>query len=298
MSATTDLSSGLRVTDRVPRRVALAFLRAEVRDNVYLLSRVNALGESPRAEDGVFLGAFDGDGSLRGFASLSATGTFVMSVDEPSVAAAFAPVLEDRGLRFSICVAEWDAGKAFLDAWRAVGGAEPALNRKQFYRVLTPRTLAKGVDEIDMEQASIDSIDELTDLSIEMVSEDLRIDPGSIDRRRYRMRIAASVAQGRSFVCRDEEGRPIFKCDLAVLGPEGAVLEGVYTPRDLRRRGIATRAVHTLCSDLLGSEGVPFVALHFDARNIGARRVYEAVGFEPHMDVRLMVMPPVPLPKR
>jgi len=293
MSA-TEPSSTLRIERKVSPAVALAFLRGSRHENVFLLSRIRASGTRPSSDPqhGAFLGAFDDDSSLRGLAFVGNTGTLVLSVDEADVAAAFVPPIVDDGLRFTIVVSEFAAGRAFLAAWRAAGGTEPQLNRKQLFYVVERGDLASGVEPLDVEQASIDSIDDLAELSCLMVAEDLKLDRDAIDGRRYRVRIATSVTQGRSFLARDPRtGRVVFKCDLAVVGPEGAMLEGVYTVKDRRRARIATRAVHALCRDLLREEAVPFVALHVDARNIGARRVYERVGFRHVMDFRLMLMP-------
>lgn len=292
--STTEPSSTLRIDRRVSPAVALAFLRGSRYENVFLLSRVIAAGTRPSHDPshGMFLGAFDEDASLRGLAFVGNTGTLALSVDDADVAAAFARPLATDGLRFTIVVSEFAAGRAFLGAYRAAGGPEPQLNRKQLFYVLRAEDVARGIPDLDVEQASIDSIDDLSELSCLMVAEDLKLDRTAIDNRRYRVRIATSVTQGRSFLAREPDGeRVIFKCDLAVTGSEGALLEGVYTVKDQRRKHVATRAVHALCRALLQDDRIPFVALHVDARNIGARKVYEAVGFKHVMDFRLMLMP-------
>jgi predicted GNAT family acetyltransferase len=182
--------------------------------------------------------------------------------------------------------------RCFLNVYRKLGGARPALDRRQPFYVSDPKSLAKGIEAIDMEQASLDSIDELTELACEMVCEDLKLAPNEIDRRKYRLRMTERIVDGRAYLCRDESGQPIFKCDLAVCGPEGALLEGVYTPKSWRGKGVATRAIATLCKDLFESETkVPFVVLHVDERNKAARAVYEKVGFKQTNDFRLVLMP-------
>jgi GNAT superfamily N-acetyltransferase len=295
--------NGLRVAERIPRSVALAFLKAEPRENVFLISRILKAGmDNPRdPTHGVFLGVFDDHQSLRGLCFLGNSGTLVLSVDEAGVAELFARTVAERGKRFTLAVGPDDALRLFLKVYGHLAGIKPVLDRRQPFYVVDKRSLAKGVKDIDMEQASLDSIDELTVLACDMVCEDLRLDANEVDRRKYRLRMTERIVDGRAYMCRDEKGRAVFKCDLAVCGPEGALVEGVFTPKDLRGQGVATRAVWTLCKDLLSEdkrddgkvvrEPVPFVALHVDERNKAARRAYEKVGFTHACDFRLVLMP-------
>ena len=291
--STIESSPTLRIAERIPRSVALAFLKGEARENVFLISRILKAGmDNPRDPGhGIFLGVFDEHQSLRGLCFLGNSGTLVVSVDEPHVAELFARAVNERGRRFTLAVGQDDALRLFIQLYQKLGGAKPVLNRTQPFYVLTDKTLARGIKEIDMEQSSLDSIDELTVLACEMVCEDFKLQPTEVDRRKYRLRMTERIVDGRSYMCRDESSRPIFKCDLAVVGPEGALLEGVYTPKDLRGQGVATRALWTLCKDLLADDKVPFVALHVDEKNKAARKAYENVGFKHAADFRLILMP-------
>ena len=284
----------LRIAEKIPRSVALAFLKGEPRENVFLISRILKSGmDNPRDPmHGVFLGVFDEHQSLRGLCFLGNRGTLVISVDEPSVAELFAAAVFERGKPFTLAVGQDDGMRCFLNVYRKLGGPRPALDRRQPFYVADPKSLAKGIEAIDMEQASLDSIDELTELACEMVCEDLKLAPNEIDRRKYRLRMTERIVDGRAYLCRDESGQPVFKCDLAVCGPEGALLEGVYTPKSWRGKGVATKAIATLCKDLFESESkVPFVVLHVDEKNKAARAVYEKVGFKQTNDFRLVLMP-------
>jgi len=302
-SSSSDSLTGLRVAEHIPRSVALAFLKAEPRENVFLISRILKAGmDNPRdPTHGIFLGVFDQHQSLRGLCFVGNSGTLVVSVDEPAIAELFARLLADRGRRFTLAVGPDEALRLFMKVYSHGTGIKPVLDRRQPFYVLERRNLAKGVKEIDMEQASLDSIDELTVLACDMVCEDFKLEPNEVDRRKYRLRMTERIVDGRAYMCRDEKGRAIFKCDLAVCGPEGALLEGVFTPKDLRGQGVATRAIWTLCKDLLSEEKaedgkparepVPFVALHVDERNKAARRAYEKVGFQHACDFRLVLLP-------
>ncbi len=291
----TEPAAELRVVETVPKAVALAFLKGEAQENVFLISRIKDAGMENKRNPahGDFLGVFDEDQSLRGLAFLGNSGTLVISVDEASVARMFVRPIADRGYRFSIFVSEDRAGRDFLQNYKRETGLAATLNRRQPFYVLTPKTLAKGLKDIDMEQASLDSIDELTELSCAMVCEDLKLDVNQVDRKRYRLRMTEKVMDGRAFLCRGEQGEPIFKCDLAVMGEDGGLLEGVFTPKTNRKKSVATRAIWTLSKDLFNRKTVPFIALHVDEKNKAARKVYENVGFEHRGDFRLALMPTV-----
>lgn len=281
----------LRVTENVPRAVALAFLRCDPRENVFLISRIQHAGMSDirNAAHGRFLGAYDGDQSLRGLCFLSNTGTLILTVDEPWVAAEFVDPIIDAGYTFGMLVTTFDAGREFLGPYKKKSGRKPVLDRKQIWYVLEKSDLQKGIKEIDMEQASLDSIDELTDLACAMVSEDFKLKVEDVDRRHYRLRMTERAMDGRAFICREDAGRPLFKADLSVVGPEGALVEGVFTQPDRRKEGIATRGLFTLCKDILGRD-VPFISLHVDERNKAARAVYEKVGFREVQTYRLSLL--------
>lgn len=294
-SSATKPSTRLRVTEQVPRAVALAFLKSDPRENVFLISRIQRMGTatSRNPAHGRFLGAFDDDQSLRGLCFLGNTGTMVLSVDEAWVAGEFVEPILDAGHLFTIMVAEFDAGRAFLTRYKKKSGRKPSLDRKQIYYVADTSDLSKRfAKEIDMEQASLDSIDELTDLACAMVTEDLKLERGQVDRHHYRLRMTEKVMDGRAYLCRGEDGQPLFKCDLSVVGADGGLMEGVYTPNAHRGQGVASRAMWTITRELLQRQKVPFIALHVDEKNKAARKVYERVGFREVRPYRLTLFPP------
>jgi len=293
MVISTKAAHVLKVTEKVPSAVALAFLRGDPRENVFLISRIQRAGMSDtrHPSHGRFLGAFDDDQSLRGLCFIGNTGTLILSVDEPWVASEFVDPVLEAGYHFGLCVSEFNAGREFFTAYKRKSGRKPVLDRKQIFYVIDSGSLVrKGIKEIDMEQASLDSIDELTDLACAMVAEDLKLDPASIDRRHYRLRMTEKVVEGRAYLCRGEGGKAVFKADMAVSGTEGGLLEGVFTPKEHRRGGIATRALWTLSKDLLLRDKLPFIALHVDEKNRPARKAYENVGFQETAAYRLTLM--------
>ena len=70
-------------------------------------------------------------------------------------------------------------------------------------------------------------------------------------------------------------GRPYAKVDVGSQGPAGVVLEGVYTWRNFRGQGHATRMVKAC---LAQCRDAPCIGLHVAAANTAARRAYERAG--------------------
>ena len=294
MSA-TKAAGKLRVTEQVPQAVALAFLKCDPRENVFLISRIHQAGmaDTRSPAHGRFLGAYDDDQSLRGLCFVGNTGLLVLSVDEAWVASEFVDPLIEAGYTFTLLLSEFEAGRSFLARYKKRTGRKASLDRKQIFYSVDSRSLVKRfAKEIDMEQASLDSIDELTDLACAMVTEDLKLELGDIDRRQYRLRMTEKVMEGRAYLCRDKQSQPLFKCDLTVVGPDGALMEGVFTPPDLRNQGFASRAMWTISRELVVRQKIPFIALHVDEKNKAARKVYERVGYQELRTYRLTIFPP------
>jgi predicted GNAT family acetyltransferase len=86
------------------------------------------------------------------------------------------------------------------------------------------------------------------------------------------------VGTGRSFV-RIEDGRVVFKAELAAVTPHACQVQGVYVAPDLRGTGLGTAGMAAVVQTAL-REVAPVVSLYANAYNAAALRVYERVGFK------------------
>lgn len=93
----------------------------------------------------------------------------------------------------------------------------------------------------------------------------------------YRARVSQLVNRGWSF-SRIEDGRVLFKAEVACVTRSAAQVQGVYVDPELRGQGIATAGMAAVV-DIVLREIAPTVSLYVNAHNIGARKVYERVGF-------------------
>ena len=95
-------------------------------------------------------------------------------------------------------------------------------------------------------------------------------------------RVRAQVAAGTTWIARGDgvgpASAPIWKTEVPIEEPEGALLAGVVTTPARRREGVGLRALGSLVASL-ASRGVPRVTLHVAETNAPARGLYERLGF-------------------
>ena len=93
----------------------------------------------------------------------------------------------------------------------------------------------------------------------------------------YRARVAQLVSRGWSFA-RIEDGRVVFKAEIAAASPHACQVQGVYVAPDRRGEGLGTAGMAAVV-DLAMRHVAPVVSLYVNAHNEPARRVYARVGF-------------------
>ncbi|MGD0370083.1 MAG: GNAT family N-acetyltransferase [Candidatus Dormibacteria bacterium] len=121
-----------------------------------------------------------------------------------------------------------------------------------------------------------DDLDALTVAAAAMHREEMGVDPMAVDAVGWRLRMAALIDRGWSFLLM--EGDQIaFKLELSAWTPEAVQIQGVWTDPRFRRRGIATAAMAAVCAELLTQ--VPVCSLYVNAYNEPALRLYRRLGF-------------------
>jgi predicted GNAT family acetyltransferase len=93
----------------------------------------------------------------------------------------------------------------------------------------------------------------------------------------YRARVLQLIGRGWSFA-RFDEGRLIFKAEVACATPYAAQIQGVYVPPDRRGQGVATAGMAAVV-EIVRREVAPVVSLYVNDWNTSARSAYEKVGF-------------------
>jgi predicted GNAT family acetyltransferase len=93
----------------------------------------------------------------------------------------------------------------------------------------------------------------------------------------YRARVAQLVSRGWSFA-RIEDGRVLFKAEVAAASPYACQVQGVYVAPECRGTGLGKSGMAAVV-DLALTHIAPVVSLYVNEHNLAARRVYDRVGF-------------------
>ncbi len=93
----------------------------------------------------------------------------------------------------------------------------------------------------------------------------------------YRTRVHQLISRGWSFA-RVEDGRVVFKAEVASLTPAAAQVQGVWVDPDRRGEGLGAAGMAAVVDHVL-RDLAPVVSLYVNDYNQAARRVYEQVGF-------------------
>jgi len=109
-----------------------------------------------------------------------------------------------------------------------------------------------------------------------MARDESGVNPLEKDPKGFRTRCRRRIEQGRTWVL-IEDGELIFKADIIVDIPEVIYVEGVWVHPERRRRGIGSRCVAQLSSQLLQPAKSISLLINEDRRN--ALRFFEHLGF-------------------
>jgi predicted GNAT family acetyltransferase len=96
----------------------------------------------------------------------------------------------------------------------------------------------------------------------------------------YRARVNQLIGRGWSF-SRIEDGRVVFKAEVACATPSACQIQGVYVDPEMRGQGLCSAGMATVVQTCL-REIAPAVSLYVNAHNMPARAAYLRAGFEQH----------------
>jgi uncharacterized protein len=99
----------------------------------------------------------------------------------------------------------------------------------------------------------------------------------------------------RTFYLWETNGRPVSMAGVGGPTPNGVRVGPVYTPPEHRGRGFGS-AVTAAASQLQLDAGKRFVFLFTDLANPTSNKIYQAIGFEPVIDIDQWVFEPVVAP--
>jgi predicted GNAT family acetyltransferase len=114
---------------------------------------------------------------------------------------------------------------------------------------------------------------------VAMYTEEVGISP-EVDggKELYRARVNQLIGRGWSF-SRIEDGRVLFKAEVACATPNACQIQGVYVDPELRGQGHGAAGMAAVV-DICLREIAPAVSLYVNAHNLSARAAYGRAGFE------------------
>lgn len=263
----------VRILDDRHRDGALAILDADPVANVFVSSRVHAVGLDP-GRLGAQMWGYVADGRLT---SLCYSGANLIPISAtPQALRAFAERARSQGRRCSSIVGPI---APVTRLWRMLG---PYWGPPRVVRAVQPvmATSAPPRAEPDpaVRRVSMRDFDLVYPACVEMFTEEVGVSPNSGDGGLlYRARVAELIRAGRSFA-RIEDGKVVFKAEIGAVTPYACQVQGVWVHPQLRGRGLSVNGMATLVGEALRTIA-PTVTLYVNDYNTRARAAYRHVGF-------------------
>ena len=267
-------SQSLRVLGPSDVAAGLEVIGADPVVNVFADYRTRITQLDPRWLGGEMWGYFDEDRLV----SMCHVGANLVPVSAtPAACEAFVDRAARTGPRSSTIVGPHDA-VALLWA-----GLEEHWPRPRDFRWDQPHLVATQVPTVPSDplvrRTTKAEADVLYPACVAMYTEEVGISPEHDGGRDlYRARVNQLVGRGWSF-SRIEDGRVLFKAEVACATPSACQIQGVYVDPELRGQGLATAGMATVVEICL-REIAPSVSLYVNAHNLAARAAYARAGFE------------------
>ncbi len=241
--------------------------------NVFVDYRSRITRLDPRWMGGEMWGWFE-DGEL--VSACHAAANLVPVSATPAATEAFAARAVRQGRRCSTIVgpagevaALWDLLEPHWDKPRELRWRQPHLEIARLSPLAPDPWVRRSRPE---------DLDLLYPACVAMYTEEVGVSPelgGGADM--YRARVAQLVSKGWSFV-RIEDGKVLFKAEVAAVSPHACQVQGVYVDPDRRGEGLATAGMAAVV-DVALREIAPVVSLYVNDHNLPARAAYDTVGF-------------------
>jgi uncharacterized protein len=262
-----------RLLDDRDREAALALCDADPVANVFVASRIRALGLEP-GRLGAQMWGFDSNGQLT---SLCYAGANLVPVQASSAAIlAFADRALRQGRRCSSLVG---TSAAVGELWALL---RPHWGPPRDVRASQPLMVIDGPPLVEpdaaVRQVRLAEIDMLMPACIAMFTEEVGVSPLAGDGgAAYRARVSELIRSGRAFA-RIEDGRVIFKAEVGAATSQVCQVQGVWVRPEFRGQGLAAPGMAAVVAEARRSIS-PIVSLYVNDFNTPARATYRRAGF-------------------
>jgi hypothetical protein len=194
----------------------------------------------------------------------------------PEALSAFAQRARAQG---RVCSSMVGAADAVLTLWSLL---EPAWGPARDIRARQPLLVTTAAPRVPpspaVRRATEADLEALVPACVAMYTEEIGVSPiGRDGGSFYRARVAESVRQRRSYV-QVEDGRVVFKAELAAVTAAACQVQGVWVTPDRRGEGLGSAGMSAVVADALRTVA-PAVSLYVNDFNGAALEVYERCGF-------------------
>ena len=266
-------SEPARLLDDRDRAAAMAVCDQDQVSNVFVASRIRALGLEP-GRLGAQIWGFEQNGQLT---SLCYAGANLVPVQAGSAAvAAFADRALRQGRRCSSIVGP---STAVTELWRLL---RPHWGPARDVRAAQPLMAIDGPPEVAADPAvrrvRSDEIDILMPACVAMFTEEVGVSPLAGDGgAAYRARVTELIRTGRAFA-RIEDGQVIFKAEVGAATPQACQVQGVWVRPEYRGQGLAAPGMAAVVIEARRTIS-PVVSLYVNDFNTAGRATYRRAGF-------------------
>jgi predicted GNAT family acetyltransferase len=266
-------SESARLLDDRDREAALAVCEMDPVANVFVASRIRALGLEP-ARLGAQMWGFERDGQLT---ALCYAGANLVPVQASSAAVlAFADRALRQGRRCSSLVGPSAAVAELWSHLRTHWGPPRHVRTSQ------PLMAIEGAPLVEADPAvrrvRLAELDILMPACVAMFTEEVGVSPLSSDGgAAYRARVTELIRSGRAFA-RIEDGQVIFKAEVGAATPQVCQVQGVWVRPEFRGQGLAAPGMAAVVIEARQAIS-PVVSLYVNDFNTPARATYTRAGF-------------------
>ena len=264
MVATEPLSGALE-------SAALAYLARAPYDNVFLTYLI-LYDVAPSTRNTIHVVRAE-DGTIRGVGYFGRQ-VVLAADDDEAVDALAAAGRTSRGERMIVGPRE-----TIARYWELVRAHHPkprAVRDRQYVMMLDRSMLQPYQHSVVARRARIDEWTAVADNSALMIAQELEYDPRRSSPE-FTTNVRAMIDRGLWWVG-ESFGRLCFFCNIGPWSPQTAQLQGIWTPEDLRGKGLATEALSAICERLFTMS--PTLSLYVNDFNEKAIALYDRVGFK------------------
>ena len=249
---------------------ALAFLATAPYENVFVTYLL--LFHASRATRDAMFVALDECDELRGVAYFARQ---VVIAGDREATATFADLARSmRGER--MIVGRRDTVRDYWESVRAWHVAPRRIRDRQPVMVVERAYLTRYKQDVTVRRARLDEWASIADTSAQMIQQELEYDPRQTWPQ-FSGNVRSMIERGLWWVG-ESLGRLCFFCNVGPWSAQTAQLQGIWTPPEMRGKGLATAAMSAICDHLLTTS--PSLSLYVNDFNTPAIELYRRIGFK------------------